>query len=106
MQVYSRYHGIIFAVSPRPFMVLFLAAGIFSLMPPFRLPGWLVGCAFPIYILHCFCRLVPWTLLPNSGNSLTRLLLTWLITVALCIIVATAMRKWLPKMTAILFGGR
>lgn len=106
IQIWARYRGVALPVSPRPLMVGMLGAGLFMLMPGISLPTWLVACAFPIYVLHCFCRVIPWTLWPNASQSAYELPLVWLVTVLLCIACSALLRKFSPKLVEILFGGR
>lgn len=106
VQVAARYYGWSLPFSLRPMMVFTLMFGIFGLMPAAKLPSWLSGCAFAIFILHCFCRFVPMTALKHSSDSLCGLLTVWGVTVALCVIVTVLMRRFLPRVTAFLFGGR
>ena len=92
--------------SLRPLKVFSLAIAIFGLMPTFSLPKWLSGCAFAIFILHCFCRFIPMTAFRHHTESLVGFLVVWVVTVSLCVAVTVVMRRFLPRVTGFLFGGR
>ena len=104
IQIWSRWKGVVLPVSPRPVMVFLLMISVFAFMPGFKLPQLLAGAAFPIYILHVFVRVIPFRFIDNDTFGM--LLLTWAITVALCMVVGVGLRKIVPKTASLLFGGR
>ena len=79
-------------------------------MPPKRLPDWLASCSFPIFLMHML-------FFPYIGIALKRLhigegyptlqpMLNFAAGFLGSIIVANLLRRFLPKLAHVLFGGR
>ena len=79
-------------------------------MPPKRLPDWLASCSFPIFLMHML-------FFPYIGIALKRLhigegyptlqpMLNFAAGFLRSIIVANLLRRFLPKLAHVLFGGR
>lgn len=87
----------------------FLLVGVWSIMPTKRLPAWLTGASFPVYALHMiifgFLKF-PFKKLLGGVNTLPSYIAFVITSFIVCIGVAALMRRFLPRVSAVLFGGR
>jgi len=88
----------------------FLTYATWYFMPTVRLPNWLTSCAFPIYLMHML-------FFPYIGIVLKQMhivekfpvaqpILNFFIGFVGSIIAANLLRRLLPKLSHVLFGGR
>ena len=76
-------------------------------MPSTRLPAWLTSCAFPIFLMHSpalgyvggFIRYV-------VSDELGRRFAAWVLTIVVSIVVTVLLRRFAPRLSIVLFGGR
>jgi hypothetical protein len=95
-------------VNFRHFCLPFLIVAVWSLMPEKQPVKWLAGAAFPVYILHGMVN-TPVVILLKRVTFLDATivyLLKWLIAFAVCVIIAYAVHKHLPRLSRVVFGGR
>ena len=84
----------------------FVMAGLWFLIPAAAWPSWLVGNAFAIYVMHpVFLRLMlePQRMLPARPSMC---FVEWGIAVILSMLLAIGLRKTLPGVAHLVFGGR
>lgn len=92
--------------------VPFLMFGVLSILPIKKLPQYLVGNAFAIFLMHnIFLSLVAMGLMVARLHDSPMLqvpimILRLVMAVAISIIVAQYLRKFFPKAAAVVFGGR
>lgn len=93
----------LFAYSAVPFVMY----ALWTFMPAVKLPRFLQGVAFPIYLMHFFF-IYNWYFISQSLQISANIArpISWPIDVLFCILIAYAIRKWLPKTFSVLFGGR
>lgn len=85
---------------------------VWSLIPSSPWPRWLTALSFPLFLIHYLVigiyqtlqgYLLPLsTALPPTLNYLTQ----WIVATGVSILLALAMKKWIPRISAVLFGGR
>lgn len=87
--------------------VPFLMYGLWTFMPAMELPRALKGVAFPIYLMHFFF-IYNWYFISAAQGIKADVArpISWPITVAICILLANALRSLTPKVFSVLFGGR
>lgn len=85
-------------------MTPFLMFGVFTLMPTMELPNLLKSMSFPIYVLHMFV-IVTIGIVYKYTNS-AGYVLRGVLTVVLCCVTAFFLRKAVPRISALIFGGR
>lgn len=95
-------------VNFRHFCLPFLIVAVWSLMPEKHPVKWLAGVAFPVYILHGIINVPVGILLKRVPflDATIVYLLKWLIAFAVCVIIANAVHKHLPRLSRVVFGGR
>lgn len=87
------------------FSIPFMLYGVWGLVSDMHLPGWLVSCSFAIYLIHKFVLLLlqhVWC----SGSGLPQYFAMAVVAFSIALCIAVAMHRWMPKTSAILFGGR
>ena len=99
-----------FQISLGKLSIPFLMFATWFFMSSKRLPNWITSCSFPIFLMHVL-------FFPYIGIALKRLhiwegfptlqpTLNFVVGFFGSIIVATLLRRFLPKLSHILFGGR
>ena len=86
-------------------MVPFLLVGVWGLVPDWRLPSWIVTCSFAIYLIYKFILHLlshVW----STGGGLAKYFSMALVAFAVSLAIAAAMHRFMPRISAILFGGR
>lgn len=92
----------------RHFPLPFLMAGMFGLMPTKRFPVILVSAAFPVYLMHgmwavsitCVLNHIPFV------GCTSAYVLKWGIAFGMSVTMAWVLRRFTPRVAAVLFGGR
>ena len=93
-------------------MVPILGIGLFGVFRRVSLPKWLVGNAFPVYLLHVIFVKVSVVVIVALGirDTMDGSIVVWmargLFAVGLSIGSAAIVKKYLPHMSELLFGGR
>jgi len=99
-----------FQISIGKLSIPFLMYATWYFMPTMRLPNWLTSCSFPIFLMHVL-------FFPYIGIALKHLhfperfpilqpTLNFFIGFFGSIVVANLLRRFLPKLSHVLFGGR
>lgn len=92
-------------------LLMIVAYANFSvLLRNIRLPGWLL-CSFPIYAMHdlfveTLNKVFSFFVSPASNWILLDFFITTAVSVGLCIGINEFLKRYLPRMQSILFGGR
>ncbi len=93
-------------------LVPFLLVGVFGLMSESHFPRWIIGSSFPIFLMHnIFLSLssLGFKVLGMYGNAQYDLVMMFsraLIAIVCSIVVSAFMHRYLPRASAVLFGGR
>ena len=85
--------------------VPFMLVGVWGLMTARRLPTWLVSSSFAIYLIHKFVQVVLKNLW-NAGAGMPQYFTMAVVSFAISLGIAVAMHRYMPKTSAVLFGGR
>ena len=89
---------------------LVLLSGVFNLLPTRPFPSWLTSCAFPIYVTHMFFVFAFRVVGDRCGLIIGENLMLWCLmpplVFASCVGVILLQRRFLPRLNAILWGGR
>lgn len=83
-----------------------LIVGVWSVCPTKRFPGILVSAAFPVYMMHMFSNAAIEMVMFRGHVTVVKYGLSWLLSVAACLLLAWMLRKFLPRFSATAFGGR
>lgn len=86
------------------FAIPFLMYGGYCLMPEKSMPKIVVAASFPIYVIHKF--FYPIVLHWCDKNTLFGYLFASTFVFCLSFVTSVAIRKWLPRFAAVVFGGR
>ncbi|MBQ4385144.1 MAG: acyltransferase [Kiritimatiellae bacterium] len=92
----------------RHFPVPLVMAGVFGLMPVKRFPEVLVTAAFPVYLMHGMWT-VPITCILNHVpfiGATSAYLLKWGFGFGMSVLSASFLRRYVPRVAGVLFGGR
>ena len=96
-----------YATGIRYASVPFLLYGFWSLMPELKLPAWLEGVSFPIFVLHpFFVRLFNVVTGLVNDASVPVVLARVAIALAASILVTRLLKRFAPAAGEFLFGGR
>lgn len=97
---------------PRFIAIPIALLAVWHLIPSNPWPRWLTGLSFPLFLIHYLViglyqtlqgYLLPLsTALPPTLNYLTQ----WIVATGVSILLALAMKKYCPRISAVLFGGR
>ena len=97
---------------PRFIAIPIALLAVWRLIPSCPWPRWLTGLSFPLFLIHYLViglyqtlqgYLLPLsTALPPTLNYLTQ----WIVATGVSILLALAMKKYCPRISAVLFGGR
>ena len=85
---------------------------VWSIMPCAAWPKKLTSCSFPIYLLHPFCLYFMYGIAgvlgygDIAGRSAVAYVLAFLLATAGCFALTFALRRFTPKMSEVMFGGR
>ena len=86
-------------------MIPFMLFGVWGLMSDKRLPTWLVSYSFAIYLVHKFIlHLLKYVW--SAGDGLFQYFSMAVIAFMVSHAIAVAMHRFIPRISAILFGGR
>ena len=90
-----------------PFLIYF----IWHFITSKKVPDWLTACSFPIFLMHavffgCFGIVCVWGGGGGGVDGLLRDFIIYLCGVLGSIIIALSLRRFVPKVAAMLFGGR
>ena len=83
-----------------------LMLGLWGLIPSVRWPKWLTSCAFPIFLLHVFAIGVYNNFLVRDVSGVLAFAAKYAFSVGLPIVAVVVMRRMLPKVAELAFGGR
>lgn len=83
-----------------------LMAGLWSVVPNVRWPRWLTSCAFPVFLLHVFAIGVYNNFLVRDVSGVLAFAAKYAFSVGLPIVAVVVMRRMLPKVAELVFGGR
>lgn len=105
-QAWATYKGYGYAQYLGCLGIPFVLYSAFGVMTQETWPKWLTSCAFPIYLIHKFF----YGPIPNAlwGGSRTLIgyFLTAVFVFVMSILVARALRRFLPRFASFAFGGR
>ena len=107
-----RYSHLEFVAAIDVFMVPALMAGLFYVLDRIKFPTWITGNAFAVYLIHqnfLLFSIVAISLLnlrPLMDTSIVIWLLRFAFAVFMSIAIACCMRRFLPRVANLLFGGR
>lgn len=85
---------------------------LWLVVPTCQWPRWLTSSAFPMFLLHsavitCFMAIFRVTgTKAFMGSSLLSFFVQSAAVVLICVGISFLLRKWLPKFSSIVFGGR
>lgn len=101
------FEGLI-RVNPLPILIPPMLLGVWLLMPERKWASYLVGMTFPIYVLHLFAMLFfaytsRWTM---WMNPVVHFVFRWAGMVVLPIVFASLLRRFMPRLSGVVFGGR
>lgn len=82
--------------------------GVWGLMPTCALPQWFVGCAFPVYLLHKFFFPIADRLWNGVTGATTIIgyLATIVFVFGASVVAANLLRRLMPRVSGVAFGGR
>ena len=110
--VLMRYSHLKLAAAIDVAMVPTLMAGLFDALKSIRLPMWIVGNAFAVYLIHQNLLLFSIVAITVLGlrNLMDTSIVIWLVRFAfavfMSIAIAICMRRFFPRVADLLFGGR
>jgi len=92
----------------------FLLTGVWWLCPAIKLPSWLSGTSFPVYVFHMFAMSIIGFISGKAGIkwltgrecTTVGYIFFGMLSFALCVVFAAFMRKVAPRVAKIAFGGR
>lgn len=99
-------HEVSAGVFLTPVSVALVMAGLWSVIPSSPWPRALVANAFPVYVMHAmFLRLVtePVPILPRFAGVC---FVEWALVFTCPLLLSIGLHRWLPRVSAIVFGGR
>lgn len=112
LNMWGTWVNVWWAPYPRFISIPIALLAVWNLIPSCSWPRWLTGLAFPLFLVHPLTtnlyqtfqrRLFPLSNdLPPALNYLTQ----WIVVTVVSLLLALAMKKYLPRISAILFGGR
>lgn len=79
-----------------------------QIMVMHRWPSFVISSAFPIYLMHGIC-IVPIRGVMNYfglGSSISGWFIIWVGAFGTCLLITYLMRRYIPRMSSFLFGGR
>ena len=99
---------------PMPLIALSIPCvmiGVWKLVQNVRIPREITSCAFPLYLIHVIFVKVLWLAVSNTGygniaESCAGLIASWLFCTVCPIVCISGFRKYLPKVSYFVFGGR
>ena len=94
-----------------PVTIPFVLVGVWGVVPNYKWDNKLVGSIFAVYVLHIivFCVLRELNLfrwIPMSDELGVNMLVEWGVVVFLCLLLTLCLRRMMPKVAVIAFGGR
>lgn len=106
-QIVLRYCHIHFAVSLIFFAIPFMMYATWYFMPSRKLPNWLCGVSFPIYLMHMLV-IGYWGIFSKNiaFPEVVSKIFIWPMAFVGCIAIANLLRRWTPRVFGVLFGGR
>lgn len=88
-------------------MTPFIAVAVWAIIPATDLPEFLKGVGFPIYLIHFFFLEWWWSVETKVfGFPVWTHIFVWPIVLIVSAVSANLMRRILPKVAGVLFGGR
>ena len=93
-------------------MVPLLGMGLFQMLKCVRLPKWMTGNAFPLYLMHSMFVKISVIFIVALGvrDMMDGSIVIWIVRVlfasSLAIGFAVGLKKYLPCVAEVLFGGR
>ena len=86
-----------------PFLLLF----VWAIIPNKKWPDWLTSCSFPIYLIHIMTIQYINVVLKQLGiDAMFRAIVVYAGGIFGSILITLALRKWAPRFSKLIFGGR
>ena len=104
-QAFAKFHGWGVEQYSGWLAIPFMLYGVWNLVPDCEWPKWLVGCSFPVYVLHKFFYPFAHKAFGSTGTWFGYLLTTIFVFV-MSLVVANIFKKVLPRVASVAFGGR
>ena len=91
--------------------IIYLAVSLWGVVPSWKWPNVLVKNSFPIFVLHgmmIYILPIPLKALGLWSNMLNHVgfIPIWVLAIISAIVVTLALRRFVPRVSAVLFGGR
>lgn len=90
----------------KTFTIPMLLVGVYYYIPDFEFPRWLTSSAFPIFLMHTPLWLLSGSALNCEEESIAYWIMRWTVGFAGSVLLTVLLRKFFPRTSFILFGGR
>lgn len=91
---------------PYPAVVPFAMYAFWRLVPAYAWPKSLTSLAFPVFLMHFFVTHVGRIAFASRGDDVAVFALTYLAAIGFSAVAAMTLRRFLPRIASVLFGGR
>ncbi len=112
LNIWEPWMGANWLAYPRFIAIPIALLAVWSLIPSCPWPRWLTSLSFPLFLVHFPIIDLYQTIqvyifpLSNSLPPALNYLTQWAIVTVVSLLLALALRKWTPRISAVLFGGR
>lgn len=91
---------------PLPIIMIFTLLAFWNAVPSGRWPKWLTSLSFPIYLMHYFVTHLMTATFRYRVDDLVLYVAAFFCSVVISGIIAVVLRRFLPRLAMIVFGGR